>query len=88
MGDADIGFHVNWLSLPIFLVFALGVALYAKNVSGSWARPWLGTKPVWWFVLLFLLPPFSYLYLVVTLLSNRHTPEAITGRRTRNRPRP
>lgn len=81
MGDTEVGFYVNWSILPIFLVFALVVAWYAKKVSGSWTRPWLGTKPVWWFVFLFLLPPFSYLYLAVILFSNRHAPEAITGRR-------
>lgn len=80
MGDTEAGFYVNWSALPILLVFALGVALYARKVSGGWMRPWLGTKPVWWFVLLFLLPPFSYLYLAVALFSHRHT-EAITGQR-------
>lgn len=81
MGVTEVGFHVNWSVLPIVLVVAVGVALYARKVSGSWTRPWLGTKPVWWFVLLFFLPPFSYVYLAVSLFSNRHAPEAITGQR-------
>jgi hypothetical protein len=61
--------YINWASVPLFLVPAITVALYARYVSG-WMRPWIRLKPVWWFLFLFLLPPLGYLLLVVNLLSS------------------
>ncbi|HMM96242.1 hypothetical protein [Phycicoccus sp.] len=76
----DVDFHINWVSVPIFLVAALAIAAYARHVSGGMSRPWLGLNPPWWFLLLFLLPPLGYLHLAVNLYAHRHTPGAITGR--------
>ena len=73
-------FHLNWVGLPVFLVLALVVALYARHVAGGWTRAWLGVKPAWWFVLLFVLPWIGLPVLVVGLFVHRHTPGAITGR--------
>ena len=56
------------------------MALYARQVSGGWTRGWLGLKPVWWFLLLFLLPWVGVPVLVVSLFVHRRTPGAITGR--------
>ena len=80
MEDVGVGFHINWLSVPFFFVPALGIALYAAHVSGGLMRPWISLKPVWWFLLLFLVPPLGYLLLVVNLFAYRRTPGAITGR--------
>jgi len=77
-----VSFYLNWASLPIFLVLALAVALYARHVSGGWTRPWLALKPVWWFVLLFLLPWAGVPVLVVSLFVQRHRPGAVTDRDT------
>ncbi len=77
--DVGLDFRINWVSLWIFLGLAVAVALYARHVSGGWMRPWLNIKPVWWFLLLFLLPPLGLLLLVVNLVVNRHKPGAITG---------
>jgi len=49
-------------------------------VSGGWVRPWIGIKPLWWFLLLFLLPWIGLPLLVVNLIVHRQTPGAITGR--------
>ena len=77
--DVDFGFGINWVSVPILLALATAIALYAKHVSGGWMRPWIGIKPVRWFVLLFLLPWIGLPVLAVTLLVHRHTPSAMTG---------
>lgn len=45
-------------------------------------RPWIGLKPVWWFVLVFLVPWIGLPFLVVQLILHRQTPGAITGRHT------
>ncbi|KGN32171.1 hypothetical protein N802_10665 [Knoellia sinensis KCTC 19936] len=79
--DVDVGFFINWGVVPLFLIPALAIAFYAKHVSGGWLLPWINLKPVWWFVLLFVLPWIGYLVLVVNLLVHRNTPGAITGRR-------
>jgi hypothetical protein len=49
-------------------------------MSGGLMRPWISLKPVWWFLLLFLVPPLGYLLLAVNLFARRGTPGAITGR--------
>ena len=77
--DVALGLHVNWVSVAIFLVLASAIALYARHVSGGWMRPWISIKPLWWFVLLFLVPPLGLLLLVVNLVVHRHVPGAITG---------
>lgn len=80
--DIEIsGPYINWEMVPICLVPAVAIALYAKHVSGGWTRPWMSLKPVWWFLLLFLVPPLGLILLVVNLVVYRRTPEAITGRR-------
>ena len=33
-----VSFYLNWVSLPVFLVLALVVALYARHASGGSAR--------------------------------------------------
>lgn len=66
--------------MPIFLLLAIAVALYARHVSGGWMRSWISLKPVWWFLLLFLVPWILLPLLVVNLFVHRHTPGAITGR--------
>lgn len=81
MDDGGAGFHINWVSVPIFLVLAVAVALYARHVSGSWMRPWITIKPVWWFLLLFLVPFIGLPLLAVNLFVHRHAPGAITGQR-------
>ena len=43
-------------------------------------RPWISLKPLWWFLLLFLLPPLGYLLLAVNLVVHRRTTGAIIGR--------
>ena len=75
-----VGFSINWVMVPFCLVPAIAIALYARHVSGGWIRPWISLKPVWWFFLLFLVPPLGFLLLVVNLFVHRHTPGAITGR--------
>lgn len=77
--DVELGFRINWVSVPIFLVVAIAIALYARHVSGGWMRPWISIKPLWWFLLLFLVPPLGLLLLVVNLVVHRHIPGAITG---------
>ncbi len=84
MEDTGLAFQINWVSVPIFLVLAIAFALYAKRVSGGWARPWIGIKPLWWFLLLFLLPWIGLPLLVVNLIVHRQTPGAITGRNPAN----
>jgi hypothetical protein len=74
-----MGFRINWFSVPIFLVLAIAVTLYARHVSGGWMRPWISIKPLWWFVLLLLVPPLGLLLLVVNLIVHRHIPGAIMG---------
>jgi hypothetical protein len=76
----DVGFQVNWISVPIFLALAVALALYAKHVSGGWTRPWIGIAPIWWFALIFLVPFVGVPILVVRLIAHRDTPGAITGR--------
>ena len=73
---------INWVSVPILLALAIAVALYARHVSSGWMRPWIGLKPVWWFVLVFLVPWIGLPLLVVQLILHRQTPGAITGRHT------
>lgn len=80
MEDTGLAFQINWVSVPIFLLLAIAIALYAKRVSGGWVRPWIGIKPLWWFLLLFLLPWIGLPLLVVNLIVHRQTPGAITGR--------
>ncbi|WP_157581974.1 hypothetical protein [Phycicoccus sp. Soil803] len=80
MEGTGLSFHINSVSVPIVLVLAIAIALYARNVSGGWMRPWISVKPVWWFVLLFLVPWIGLPLLVVNLIMHRHTPGAITGR--------
>ena len=80
MEDSSVAFRINWVSVPIFLVLAIVIALYAKRVSGGWMRPWIGLKPLWWFLLLFLLPWIGLPVLGVNLILHRNTPGAITGR--------
>ena len=75
----SIDFYVNWAMVPICLVPAVAVAIYAKQVSGGWTKPWISLKPVWWFLLLFLLPPLGFLLLAVNLFVHRRTQGAITG---------
>ena len=65
--------------MPIFLVLAIAIALYARQVSGGWMRPWISIKPLWWLLLLVLVPPLGLLLLVVNLVMHRHIPGAITG---------
>lgn len=77
--DVDFGFRINWVSVPIFLALAIAIALYARRAAGGWTRPWIGIKPVWWFVFLFLLPWIGLPVLAVSLFVHRHTPRAITG---------
>ena len=77
--EVDLGFRINWVSVAIFLVLASAIALYARHVSGGWMRPWLSIKPLWWFLLLFLVPPLGLLLLVANLVVHRHRPEAISG---------
>ena len=78
--DVGISFYINWVMVPICLVPAIAIAIYARHVSGGSMQPWISLKPVWWFLLLFLLPPLGFLLLVVNLAVHRHTPGAITGR--------
>jgi hypothetical protein len=75
----SIDLYVNWAMVPICLVPAVAVAIYAKHVSGGWTKPWISLKPVWWFLLLFLLPPLGFLLLAVKLFVHRRTQGAITG---------
>ncbi|MBM6404196.1 hypothetical protein JQN72_08055 [Phycicoccus sp. CSK15P-2] len=81
MEDVGVRFYVNWLAVPFFFVPALAIALYAAHASGGWKRPWIGVRPVRWFLLLFLLPPLGYLLLATNLVVHRRTPGAITGRK-------
>ena len=74
-----MGFEINWASVLVFLLLATAIALHARHVSGGWMRPWISIKPVWWFLLLFLLPPLGLLLLAANLVVHRHTPGAITG---------
>ncbi|MDF2093705.1 hypothetical protein P0Y31_15240 [Knoellia sp. 3-2P3] len=76
MQHAGLSFHLTWVSVPIFLLLAIAVALYATHVSGGWMRSWISLKPVWWFLVPWILLPL----LVVNLFVHRHTPGAITGR--------
>jgi hypothetical protein len=80
--DTGLSLWINWVSVPIFLALAIAVALYARHVSGRWMRPWIGLKPVWWFVLVLLVPWIGLPLLVVQLILHRQTPGAITGRHT------
>ena len=80
MEDVGVALRINWVSVPIFLALAVAVAVYAGHVSGGWLRPWLGIMPVWWFLLLFLLPWIGLPVLLVSLFVHRRTPGAITGR--------
>ena len=73
-------FSVNWVSVPIFLALATVISLHARRVSGGWRQPWIGTKPVWWFVLIFLLPWVGLPLLIANLILHRGTPGAISGR--------
>lgn len=82
MEDTGFNFYINWVSVPIFLLLAIGIALYARHVSGGWMRPWISLKPVWWFALLFVAPWIGLPLLVGKLIVHRHTPGAITGRKT------
>lgn len=77
--DVDFGFGINWVSVPIFLALAFAVAAYASREAGGWTRPWIGIKPVWWFVLLFLLPWVGLPVLGVSLWVHRHARRANTG---------
>lgn len=81
MGDdgIELDFWFNWAAVPLFLVPALLIGLYGRHVSGGWARPWISLKPVWWFLLLFLVPPLGYLLLVVNLFVYRKVPGAVAG---------
>ena len=81
MTDTGLSFYINWVSVPILLVLATVVALYARHVSGGWMKPWIGIKPVWWFFLLLLVPWIGLPLLVVNLSLHRRTPGAITGRK-------
>lgn len=74
------GFRVNWVSVPIFLVLGIVIALYAKHVFGGWTRPWISIKPVWWFLLVAVVPPLGFILLAVNLYVYRQAPGAITGR--------
>lgn len=80
MEDVDVSFHINWLSVPLFLIPAFAITLYAAHVSGGFTQPWISLKPLWWFLLLFLVPPLGYVLLAVNLFAHRRTPGAITGR--------
>ena len=80
MEDVGLAFRINWLSVPIFLALAIAIALYARHVSGGWTQPWLRIKPLWWFLLLFMLPWIGLPVLVVSLFVHRSTPRAIPGR--------
>ncbi len=80
MEDVGVSFYINWLSVPFFFVPALAIALYGAHLSGGLMRPWMSLKPVWWFVLLLLLPPLGYLPLAVNLFVHRRTPGATIGR--------
>ena len=73
-------FAVNWVGATILFALAAGITTYARRVSGGWTRPWLSITPVWWFVMLFLVPPPGYLLLLVNLIVHRRVPGAITGR--------
>ncbi|MGL5931239.1 MAG: hypothetical protein ACRCY8_20090 [Dermatophilaceae bacterium] len=66
-------FSVNWVSASIFFVLGLAIAWHGRRASGSWTRPWLGLRPLWWFVVLFLLPFVGYLMLAVGLISRKRT---------------
>jgi hypothetical protein len=77
----EVGFFINWVSVAVFLVLATAIAFFAKYVSGGWTRPWLGIKPMWWFVVLFLLPQVGLPLLAVSMFLHRRNPGAITGRR-------
>ncbi len=78
--DVELGFRINWVSVEIFLVLAIAIALYARHVSGGWMRPWISIKPVWWFLLLLVVPFVGIPLLIVNLIVHRRTPGAITGR--------
>ncbi|MFQ6169962.1 hypothetical protein ACK8HX_00015 [Oryzobacter sp. R7] len=80
MEDEELGLHVDWVALPFVLIPAALVSLYARSVSGGWTQPWLSLKPVWWFGLLFLVPPLGFVLLAVNLFVYRKVPGAITGR--------
>ena len=62
------------------MLSAIAIALYASHVAGGWMRPWLGIKPVWWFLLIFVLPWIGIPLLIANLIVHRRTPGAITGR--------
>jgi hypothetical protein len=76
----SLSLRINGVSVVLFLVLSIAVALYARHVSGGWMRPWIGVKPAWWFFFLFLVPWIGLPLLVVNLIVHRHTPGAITGR--------
>lgn len=78
--DLGFSFRVNWISVWIFLALAIAIALYATHVAGGWMRPWLGIKPVWWLLLIFVLPWIGIPLLIVNLVVHRRTPGAIRGR--------
>lgn len=80
MEVADVSFSVNWVSVPIFLILATSVALFARHVSGGLRQPWIGISPAWWFVLLFLVPWVGLPFFVARLVIHRGSPQAITGR--------
>ena len=77
---ADVDIAINWVTVPIYLVLAIAIALYARHVSGGWTRPRLYIKPIWWFLPLFFLPWIGLPVLVISLFVNRRTQGAITGR--------
>jgi hypothetical protein len=79
--DTGLSLWINWVSVSIFLAMAIAVALYARHVTGGWTRAWIGLKPVWWFVLVFLVPWIGLPLLGAQLLLNRRTPGAVTGRK-------
>ena len=80
MEVAGVSFNVNWVSVPIFLILATSVALFARHVSGGLRQPWIGINPAWWFVLLFVVPWVGVPLLVARLVIHRGSPETITGR--------
>ena len=66
--------------LNVGILYLLAIALYARHVSGGGMRPWISIKPVWWFLLLFVVPFVGIPLLTVNLIVHRRTPGAITGR--------
>lgn len=78
MEDVGLGLSINWVFVSISLALAIPVGLYAKHVSGGWMRPWIGVRPVWWFVLVFLVPWIGLPLLIAQLILHRRHP-AMTG---------